>query len=90
MTRGTKEYLEAQTHLVIYSPSDVYINLGELNMYLLFNGHVIGHSNVPELALYPGVENQLSVTAWLYGTNETKSHLVDFIGQYISSGTTIL
>lgn len=81
--RGYEDALHVKTGLNIYSPSDVNINLGELNMMLLFNGHLIGNTTIPELSLAPGADNELTVSAWLYGNNK---HVTDFVGQYISNG----
>lgn len=83
LIKGYQDALHVETTLSIFSPSDVYMNLGELNMILLFNGHTIGNTTIPELSLDPGVDNQLTVSAWLFGDNQ---HVIDFIGQYISSG----
>jgi hypothetical protein len=81
--RGYPDALEAETELSIFSPSDVDINLGELNMMLMYDGHVIGNTTIGELKLAPGVFNSLSVTAFLFADNE---HVIDFIGHYISNG----
>ncbi|KAI9261765.1 hypothetical protein EDC94DRAFT_519356 [Helicostylum pulchrum] len=83
IVKGHADALHARTVLSIYSPSDVHINLGQLNMVLLFNGHLIGNTTIPELSLAPGVDNELTVSAWLFGKNK---HVIDFIGQYISNG----
>ncbi|KAG2236998.1 hypothetical protein INT48_001765 [Thamnidium elegans] len=83
IVKGYADALHARTVLSIYSPSDVHINLGQLNMVLLFNGHSIGNTTIPELSLAPGVDNELTVSAWLSGKNK---HVIDFIGQYISNG----
>ncbi|KAI7875741.1 uncharacterized protein EV154DRAFT_540359 [Mucor mucedo] len=83
IVRGHQDALHVKTELKIYSPSDVNINLGELNMMLLFDGHLIGNTTIPKLSLAPGVDNDLTVSAWLYGDNE---HVTDFVGQYISNG----
>ncbi|KAI9478771.1 MAG: hypothetical protein EXX96DRAFT_595912 [Benjaminiella poitrasii] len=80
---GYSDALLAQTEIEIYSPSDVDINLGELNMHLMFDGHIIGNTTIPELALAPRVHNNLTVSAWLFGNNP---HVIDFIGRYISNG----
>lgn len=85
--QGFPDALLVKTDLIIYSPSNVDINLGELNMILLYNGHLIGNTTIPELALAPGVSNELTVSAWLFGNNK---HVIDFIGEYISNGKTIL
>jgi hypothetical protein len=87
LVKGYQDALHAKTTLNIFSPSDVNINLGELNMVLLFNGHLIGNTTIPELSLAPGVNNELTVSAWLFGDNQ---HVIDFIGQYISNGKIIL
>ncbi|KAI8082587.1 uncharacterized protein B0P05DRAFT_468170 [Gilbertella persicaria] len=81
--KGHKDAIEAQVDLSIYSPSDVAINLGALNMMLLFNGHTIGNTTIPELKLAPGKFNGLNASAWLFADNQ---HVLDFIGQYISEG----
>lgn len=81
--RGFPDAVEARTELSIYSPSDVHINLGQLNMMLLYDGHVIGNTTIGELKLAPGVFNSLSVSAFLFANNE---HVIDFIGHYISNG----
>lgn len=83
IVQGHPDALHASTVIRIYSPADVHINLGELNMMLLFNDHVIGNTTIPELALAPGVFNELTVSAWLFADN---SHVIDFIGQFISNG----
>jgi hypothetical protein len=83
LVKGYEDALHAKTALSIYSPSDVDINLGELNMVLLFNGHLIGNTTIPEFKLAPGVHTELTVSAWLFGHNQ---HVIDFIGQYISNG----
>ncbi|KAI7901847.1 uncharacterized protein BX663DRAFT_436631 [Cokeromyces recurvatus] len=80
---GYNEALLANTEIEIYSPSNVNINLGELNLYLLFNGHIIGNTTIPDFILAPHVYNNLTVSAWLFGNDE---HVIDFIGQYISNG----
>jgi hypothetical protein len=87
IVQGFPDALLAKTDLRIYSPSDVDINLGELNMILLYNGYLIGNTSIPELALAPGVYNDLTVSAWLFGNNE---HVIDFIGEYISNGKIVL
>lgn len=83
IVQGHPDALHARTIISIFSPADVYINLGELNMMLLFNDHVIGNTTIPELALAPGVFNELTVSAWLFANNK---HVIDFIGQFISNG----
>ncbi|EPB87600.1 hypothetical protein HMPREF1544_05582 [Mucor circinelloides 1006PhL] len=85
IVQGHSDALHASTVIRIYSPADVHINLGQLNMLLLFNDHVIGNTTIPELALAPGVFNELTVSAWLFGNNR---HVIDFIGQFISNGIT--
>lgn len=83
LVHGYQDALHAKTTLSIYSPSDVDINMGEINMVLLYDGHLIGNTTIPELKLAPGVSNELTVSAWLFGNNQ---HVIDFIGQYISNG----
>ncbi|CEP15441.1 hypothetical protein [Parasitella parasitica] len=86
IVKGYPDALHARTVISIFSPANVHINLGELNMMLLFNDHVIGNTTIPELALAPGVFNNLTVSAWLFGDNK---HVIDFIGQFISNGITM-
>lgn len=86
VVKGYEDALLAKTTLNIFSPSDVEINLGVLNMVLVFNNHLIGNTTIPELKLFPGVDNELTVSAFLFGDNE---HVIDFIGQYISNGPSI-
>ncbi|KAI8637075.1 hypothetical protein BD408DRAFT_425155 [Parasitella parasitica] len=83
IVKGYPDALHARTVISIFSPADVHINLGGLNMMLLFNGHVIGNTTITELSLEPGVFNELTVSAWLFGGNK---HVIDFIGQFISNG----
>jgi hypothetical protein len=85
IVKGYEDALLAKTTLSVYSPSDVDINLGELNMMLLYNGNIVGNTTIPELKLAPGVDNELTVSAFLFGNNE---HVIDFIGHYISKGKT--
>ncbi|OAD03029.1 hypothetical protein MUCCIDRAFT_91588 [Mucor lusitanicus CBS 277.49] len=60
IVQGHPDALHASTVIRIYSPADVHINLGQLNMLLLFNGHIIGNTTIPELALAPGAFNELT------------------------------
>lgn len=87
VVKGYEDALLAKTTLEIFSPSDVDINLGELNMILLYRGHMIGNTTIPELKLAPGVTNELTVSAYLFGNND---HVTDFIGEYISNGKIVL
>ncbi|KAI8968172.1 hypothetical protein BDF20DRAFT_908014 [Mycotypha africana] len=86
ITKGHIDALQVQTELSIHSPADVDVNLGELNMALLYEGHVIGNTSIPELKLSPGLSNKLLVSAWLFGDND---YVTDFIGNYISKGTNL-
>ncbi|KAG1228265.1 hypothetical protein G6F35_002379 [Rhizopus arrhizus] len=83
IVRGYQDALEISTTLKIYNPSNAAVNLGDLHMALLYEDHVIGNASILSLALDAGVDNHLKVSAWLQGDNP---HVIDFIGEYISTG----
>ncbi|KAG1491054.1 hypothetical protein G6F46_010383 [Rhizopus delemar] len=83
IVRGYQDALEISTTLKIYNPSNAAVNLGDLHMALLYDDHVIGNASIPSLALDAGVDNHLKVSAWLQGNDP---YVIDFIGEYISTG----
>ncbi|RCH99879.1 hypothetical protein CU098_001484 [Rhizopus stolonifer] len=87
LVRGYQDALEISTLLDIYNPSNAAVNLGNLNLALLFNHYPIGHVLISSLALDASSHNHVKVSAWLEANNP---HVVDFISQYISTGMSVL
>ncbi|RCH93974.1 hypothetical protein CU097_000838, partial [Rhizopus azygosporus] len=83
LVRGYQDALEINTTLKIHNPSNAAVNLGDINMVLLFEGHPVGNATVRLLSLKAGEASDLKVSAWLEANN---TYANDFIGRYISTG----
>lgn len=83
LVRGYQDALEISTTLKIHNPSNAAVNLGDINMVLLFEGHPVGNATVRLLSLKAGEASDLEVSAWLEANN---TYANDFIGRYISTG----
>ncbi|OBZ82496.1 hypothetical protein A0J61_09455 [Choanephora cucurbitarum] len=83
LMKGHKDAIEAQVGLDIFNPSDVDINLGSLNMMVLFGEHIIGNTTIPEFNLVANSHNDIVASAMLFADNP---YVLDFVGQYISEG----
>ncbi|KAL0085972.1 hypothetical protein J3Q64DRAFT_1739441 [Phycomyces blakesleeanus] len=97
VVRGYQESLHAVATLVIYNPSDVHVNLGAINMLLIYNNQIIGNASLPDLALAPVQNNRVKAYVWLHhghslssldnyplAPTENPKPLIDFIGQYLA------
>ncbi|KAI8350871.1 hypothetical protein BD560DRAFT_337495 [Blakeslea trispora] len=86
IVKGHKDAIEAQVGLDIFNPSDVDINMGSLNMMVLFNDHIIGNTTISEFNLAASSHNTIMASAMLFANNP---HVLDFIGNYISEGASL-
>ncbi|KAI8394199.1 uncharacterized protein BYT42DRAFT_488593 [Radiomyces spectabilis] len=84
--KGYPDALHVQTQLMIESPADVNINLGALNILLLYKNEPIGNGSIAEFKLAPGRQNRLTCSVWLHGDDpHSRMNVVDFVGQYLGN-----
>ncbi|KAI9010879.1 hypothetical protein CLU79DRAFT_448547 [Phycomyces nitens] len=97
VVKGYQESLHAIATLVIYNPSDVHVNLGAVNMLLIYNDQIIGNASLSNLVLAPVQNNRVKAYVWLHhghslsttdnyplAPTENPKPLIDFIGQYLA------
>ncbi|KAI7863525.1 hypothetical protein BDF14DRAFT_1842686 [Spinellus fusiger] len=97
---GYAESIHATSTLSIYNPSDIYVNLGAINVLIQYKNETIGNATLPELILKPLQKNTVSALAWLHhASSDTILHkrprsvkekpkpklLIDFVSHYIEN-----
>ncbi|KAF7728203.1 hypothetical protein EC973_006597 [Apophysomyces ossiformis] len=89
IVKGYPNAIEAVSTIVIKNPSDIDVNLGPINLTLIYQRQNIGMVNIQELLLNPRAANEMTATVWLHRSEKAQSDqqsMVDFVGKYISGG----
>ncbi|KAG0192202.1 hypothetical protein DFQ28_009875 [Apophysomyces sp. BC1034] len=87
IVQGYPRAIQAMTTLVIENPSDIHVNLGEVNLLLLYENQSIGNTTIQEMLLAPHTANEITASVWLYFFSSAKADqqkMIDFVGKYIS------
>lgn len=90
LIRGDPDALHLSCVLLIHNPSDVDINLGQLNVLLEYDSQVIGDATIEEMHLLPERRNEyvaagrLLINGLPNSPLSSASPMIDFIGDYIS------